>query len=186
MIHGLELTLEELLHRFTIETVRILKLKFLLIILISLSINSYAQVNIDSLFAVWSDESIADTSRLNALDNFINNAQLKMRNDSALYYAQIQFEFSGERGLKEYSGDALVNMGKAKRNKGEYSEAIEYFQRSFEIFKEVDNKWKSGDAMFEIANMHWYAGEYEAAKEYYHSSLVIAKELGDKSGNMNV
>lgn len=151
-----------------------------LLLMVLLSINLNAQVNLDSLWSVWIDEAKEDTTRLKALDDFILKGFIKKYNDSALYYAQIQFEFANKKGLKENSAFALHKMGSACKNKGEFSEAIKYFQRSLELFKEVGNRKETAHVLYWIGQAHWTVGDYEIAKEYYRSSLTIVKEIGDK------
>ncbi|MFK5855442.1 MAG: tetratricopeptide repeat protein [Bacteroidota bacterium] len=154
--------------------------KFFLFVFVLLSINIYAQVNLDSLWSIWKNESQEDTIRLKALDDFILHGYIVTSNDSAFHYAQIQFEFANEKGLKENSAFALDKLGSACKNKGEFSEAIKYFQHSLELFKEVGNRKKTAHTLYWIGKVHWTVGDYEIAKEYYRSSLTIAKEIEDE------
>jgi len=148
--------------------------------MVLLSINLNAQVNLDSLWSVWTDEAKEDTIRLKALDDFIFNGFIKKQNDSASYYAQIQFEFAEEKGLKEYSADALDNLGNAYENMGELSEAINYYQGSYELYNEIGNRKKSALCLYKIGMAYWTAGDYETSKDYHRRSLAIACDTEDK------
>ena len=45
-----------------------------------------AQVNLDSLFGVWNDETKADTSRLKAMHKIAWDGYLNTKPDSTFYY----------------------------------------------------------------------------------------------------
>ena len=47
-----------------------------------------AQVNLDSLFGVWNDETKADTSRLKAIKKIAFDGYMYSNLDSAYYFAQ--------------------------------------------------------------------------------------------------
>jgi len=172
------------LHVFEIklETIKPLKNKIFLFVIVLLSINIHAQVNVDSLWGVWTDESQEDTIRLKALDNFVFKGLLKTQPDSAIRYALIQLEFAEERGLKEFSADALYRLGGAYEKKGELSEAIKYYQRAYELYKEIGNKKKCARALSAIGGVNWTVGDYEKAKDYHRRSLAIAYKIDDKEG----
>lgn len=157
-----------------------LKNIFFPIVFVFLSIGLQAQINLDSLWSVWIDETKEDTSRLKALDDFTYKGFINKQNDSAVYYAQIQFEFAHEKGLKEYSADALDNLGRAYEDKGKLSEAINYYQRSYELYLKVGNMKKASHSLYMIAYANWTAGEYEIAKDFHLRSYAIACDIDDK------
>lgn len=157
-----------------------MKNKIFLFLFTLLSISLNAQVNLDSLWSVWTDEANEDTIRLKALGDFTYYGFIKTRNDSAFHYAQIQFEFANEKGIKEHSADALNNLGRAYKNKGELSEAIKYYQHSLKLFEEIGNRRKAARALYNMGGVNWTAGDYEIAKDYYRRSLAIECEIENK------
>ena len=88
------------------KTIKVLKKTIFSFLFILQSINLLAQVNTDSLWAVWIDESKEDSLRLKAFDSYIEIAFVNTQNDSAFHYAQLQLDFANERGLKEGSIEA--------------------------------------------------------------------------------
>ena len=58
-----------------------------------------AQTNLNSLWNIWEDQSQHDTSRLDALYQFIRNRKLFSKPDSALYFAQIEYDHAEGKGL---------------------------------------------------------------------------------------
>lgn len=157
-----------------------MKNKIFLFLFTLLSISLNAQVNLDSLWSVWTDEAKEDTTRLKALANITYEGFIEGQPDSAIHFALIQNEFANKRGLKEYRADALDVLGRAYKNKGKLPEAIRYYLSAYELYEEIGNRKKSALSLYEIGHVKWIAGEYEIAKKYYRRSLAIAYEIGDK------
>ena len=156
-----------------------MKNKYLLFLFIILSNSIYSQVNLDSLWAVWEDNTMEDTVRLDAMGNFTFYGYLKNKPDSAIHFALIQHEFAKERGYNEYSADAMDIIGRAYESMGVLSEAVNYYEKAYKLYETVGNSQKSARSLYEIAGVKWTEGEYELAKEYHHRSLAIANEIGD-------
>lgn len=157
-----------------------MKNTLILILIVFLSSALNAQTNLDSLWRIWDDESKEDTLRLGAINEFIINGFIEKHYDSAIYYAQIQYDFAYENGYLEQSADALDNLGRACEVEGKLTEAINYYQRSYEIYNEIGNMNKTARSLYKIGRVKWTAGEYEIAKDYYRKSFTIASDIGDK------
>jgi len=80
----------------------------LLSFLLFLGLFTKAQINIDSLRAVWLDENQADTTRLNALHSLAGDGYLFSQPDSAYYFAQLQYDFAEKTGHKIHGAKALM------------------------------------------------------------------------------
>ena len=52
------------------------------------------QVNLDSLWGVWNDDSRHDTIRLESIKDFIYTGYLFNKPDSAFYFAQKELDFA--------------------------------------------------------------------------------------------
>ena len=137
-----------------------------------------AQTNLDSLLGVWNDGSLADTSRLKAIDQ-IGIKLLNSAPDSAIHFASLQHKFAEEKGLKEYQADALDILGQASSSKGNLSESVLYHQRAFEVYEDLGLRKKSALSFYSIGRVKWTGGEYVSAMEHYNKSMTIAQEIGD-------
>ena len=107
-----------------------------------LLVPSHAQVNIDSLRAVWRDDSQPDTSRLQALGTFIWQGYLSSQPDSAYYFAQFQLEWAREKGLRKYEANALTVMGEYYQGQGNYTKALSHHGQSLVVMEKI------GDILF--------------------------------------
>ena len=148
-------------------------------LLLLISNFSMAQGDIDSLLSVWNDGSLADTARLNAIDQ-IGLKLMGPHPDTAIIYAHIQKEFSEEIGLQEYIARSYYILGKAHESKGELIESINYFKRALKLNEEIGNKRNCALNLIGIGRVKWTEGNYITAIDNYRQSLAIANEIGDK------
>ena len=76
---------------------------FVMFLLIAISQDVSAQVNLDSLWAVWEDSSQPDSSRIKALQTIAWDGYLYTQPDSTYYFAQLMYDFAKEKGIKKKS-----------------------------------------------------------------------------------
>jgi len=78
---------------------------------------SAQQINLDSLMEVWKDETLPDTSRLQALEKITWDVHVYTQPDSAYYYAQILYDFAERKELRIHMSSALHTQGAVLRIK---------------------------------------------------------------------
>ncbi|MBL4586939.1 MAG: tetratricopeptide repeat protein, partial [Flavobacteriales bacterium] len=140
------------------------------------------QPDLDSLWGVWKDDSQADTSRLKAIYDFAWGGYLYSQPDSALYFAQLQYDLAILVGEKKWAANAAGLQGIVRKNQGDYAKAIDYHTHSLDIYKELGNKKEIARSMNNMGNVYWEQGNYIRAIDYHSRSLAIKEELGDKRG----
>jgi len=165
---------------------RVLK-KLVYIPLLLFSINNiFAQPNLDSLWATWSDINQEDTVRLDALNDFVWEGYLFSDPDSAFYFSQIELDFAKSKGLKSEMGNALQTQGVSFAIRNDYEKAIDYFTQCLEIVEEIDDKQGIASSLSNIGNIYKIQGEFDAAFNFYNRSLSIAREINDKESLASV
>lgn len=75
-------------------------MRVIFIFLLILPFSFKSQINIDSLWSVWNDESQSDTSRLDAMRMISWEGYLFTHPDSAFYFAQLMYDFAKEKREK--------------------------------------------------------------------------------------
>lgn len=138
------------------------------------------QAGLDSLWAVWQDESQADTTRLNTMEKFIRQGYMKKKPDSTYYYAQLQYDFAKSKGLRKYIADALNLQGNSYYNRRDYPKALEYYQQSLKIREEIENKKGIAASLYNIAYAYFYLTDYPKALDYFKQTLIISEEVENK------
>ena len=171
------------MHRFTIETVKILKYKLLFFILVLLSISSDAQPNLDSLRAVWEDELQADTTRLEALRSFAREKVYNSdQSDSALYYCELMLNFAINKVNKLYQAKAYALLGTEHHVQNNYLKSEENHKFALKISKEIGYKKGIAGALWDLGSVHNRMNKYVLAIEDYSECLVLQREMNDTVG----
>ena len=102
------------------------------------SFSALSQINSDSLFSIWNNPDQHDTNRLNAMNEIAFGFQ-HAQPDSALYYFQLQHDFSISCNNKHWISKTLNNLGSAYNGQNNYERAIGYFKEALVIAKEIDD-----------------------------------------------
>ncbi len=154
---------------------KILLLNTLLLLALSLS----AQPPLDSLWGVWNDEGMADSTRLEAIQ-LIGRAYSKTKHDSALGLYQLQYDFAEKVDSKKYMISSLQAKGNYWRKEGDIDKAIECYEQNLKITGEINDKKGMATALIVLGIIYRNHGEYAKAINSTSQSLEISQELGDK------
>lgn len=154
--------------------------KTLVGLLLFTATSTYAQVNIDSLLAIWNDPSQQDTSRLEAINKISWNGYLFTQPDSAYYFSEKQLEFARERNLTKYITLALSTQGAYFYFQGDYSKALERHSECLKIKEDIGDKLGMAKSLNNIGLVYKRRGDPNKALDYYTRGLKIKVEFGDK------
>jgi len=133
---------------------------------------------------VWSDETLADTTRLEALYKIVKEGHETDQPDSAFHYALLYYEFAEKRGLKKQMSRILNRQGIYRSNTGDYEGAIEYLNRSLKISEDLGDKRRVASSLNNIGRVNEKQGNYVEAKKYFLSCLDIFEEIGFQRGSL--
>ena len=136
-------------------------------------------LNRDSLLNIWSNTSISDSARINALSELTWAIYLYDSPDSALKLAKIQYDFAIERKLEIWKPSALLIMGRVLDRKGIYTKAIEKYQEAVSYYKESNNISNLGSFYNDMAIIHISMEQYEEAQDYFNKIIKITSQSGD-------
>ncbi len=138
-----------------------------------------AQIHLDSLREVISNESLADTSRLLAM-NTLANHYLNSQLDS--------MRFFGEEGLKlAQAADDELAESQAKQILGTYyvvsgkvEQGITYLREGLRLSRAVDHSPTVGKTSYELGAALLALGEMDSARFYFQQALIIHQKNGDQ------
>jgi len=99
--------------------------KIIPIILLIIATNSFGNINKDSLWSIWNDESQLDTNRLKAIKTICYNDYLFTQPDSAYYYANLMLVLAKKSEHSKFASQALNMQGVSMYVQGKYILAIE-------------------------------------------------------------
>jgi len=117
---------------------KIINSKISLLLILTTMIGQ-AQVDLDSLRKVWNDKSAPETTRALALFDLTWDGYMYSQPDSALFFAQMMYDFASKRGLKKEMAMAKSAQGIAAHVKSNYTQAIDYHQKSFSLYEEISD-----------------------------------------------
>lgn len=151
----------------------------IIILLIAYPLNAQ-NINKDSLWSVWTDESQPDTIRLEAMMDFAWDGYLYSQPDSAYYFAQLHYDFAKRKGLKKQMGGAYNLMGVYFARRGDFDSALVYHSRNLAIGEELGDKRTMAIALNNMAIVLESQGLVDKAIEYFIRSLKANEEIGNK------
>lgn len=157
------------------------RIAFILSIIITTFVGQ-AQSNLDSLYSLWQDHNLPDTTRLEAFYKFTWDGYLFSKPDSAFYFARLGYDFAKNKGLKINMAEALNTQGLSFYLRGDNHKASEYLENSLAIYEEFGDKEGIAQTMSNLGIIYESQSNYPKALEYYQKSLVIHEELNNKQG----
>ncbi|MFI5202974.1 MAG: tetratricopeptide repeat protein [Flavobacteriales bacterium] len=136
---------------------------------------------LDSLMRLWNDESLADSARLEALDE-IAWFYLYTNPDTAYIIAKRENELSLKKMIVFSHVQSFNTMGTTYWIRGDYEKAIECYQKGITISKKINAKRALSSAYNNLGLIYKEQGKYKKAIEYYNKSLIIRDKLNDTVG----
>ncbi len=159
-----------------------MKNTFLLVFLSLLFGKAWGQINLDSLWNIWEDESQHDTIRIKALHSHTLEGTLYTNPDTALYFLELEFNFAKEKGQKKFMAKALNTWANAKHFLGDEREAVTLYEKALKISKEINNLHLISIVAGNVVTSYRDLGEYQKFIEYNTEALKASEVLGDKEG----
>jgi len=131
------------------------------------------------LWDAWTNKTLPDTSRLNALYRYAWDGYLNSNPDSALYFFTVYRTYAEKRDLRANISQGLTAEGIVLNRLGDIEAALKKYRRSISIAKDLKNYWQMLRPLSNMGVIHKQRGEFEIALQIYEESLNIAKRIGD-------
>ncbi len=145
-----------------------------------MSLSLSAEENLDALWADWSNPNLSDTTRLEALESYINQGFLFSQPEKAYELAKIEFDFASKKGLEKYMGSTLKTQGVAQYILGNYQKAIDFYNQALVIFNKLKLPEHIANSLNNLGVTYFELGDNDTAIDYHSKSLVIRENLGDE------
>jgi signal transduction histidine kinase/predicted negative regulator of RcsB-dependent stress response/ActR/RegA family two-component response regulator len=143
---------------------------------------SFTEIQQDSLMTIWEDQTQQDTIRLNAIQRIAMEGYRFKNPDSALYYAQLQYDFALTTKHKNFQALALNTQGDYYLLKGDPDKALDVFNLALKISEEINNKRTKLITLGNISRVYGSKGNLEKALDYNLQILKISEDIQDKIG----
>ena len=154
-------------------------MKKLLFIALLSPLFTFGQTNLDSLWSIWQDQYQQDTTRLEAIHDFVGNGYLFSKPDSALYFSELEYEFAKSKKLQPQMANALNSMGISYSIKGDIEEAINNFEKSLALKEEIQDEKGMAASYSNLGIAYLQQGKVSLAIEYHTKNLKISEKLNN-------
>ncbi|HDZ04112.1 hypothetical protein LCGC14_0217720 [marine sediment metagenome] len=156
-------------------------MKLVLTLLISLLFIStiFAQKEKDSLFHVWDNISIQDSTRFKAMAYLINYHYLFKKTDSALVLGYQMLELAQNKKKPKYEAEALTIIGKVYFEKKENENATTYYTKGLERALSIQDSFLYSDKLFRLGGLYSDYKDYTKAFKTLLKSEEYSTNIGD-------
>lgn len=129
------------------------------------------QVNLDSLFALWQDPTLADSVRAKAYSDYIWDGYLFSQPDSAYVLAEKLLSFGRDKHLlrPQYQGYTL--QGVSWVNRSDFRKTLYYYNQALEIAKQMDEPTALAVAYNNLGSIYHDMADFPKALDHYIKSL---------------
>lgn len=150
-----------------------------------------------SLFLCSIDAPAQETPKIDSLKNLISGNQDSVQvdlwhklsmsyqdyvPDSAMLYAQQALTLSKSLNYNKGIADALLHIGRLKRDEGDYSSALENMFASLKLYETMQDSVQIANNFNDISIVYALSEDSEASRGYFHKALDIFRSIGDQQG----
>jgi tetratricopeptide (TPR) repeat protein len=137
---------------------------------------------LDSLWKVYANPLGEKEERLKAISDFAWEGYLFSEPDSAIYYAQLEYNLAKKLKMPKYIGDALNTIASAHYLKSDLLEALRSYEEALVIYESIKMDKGIANSLNNIANIYAQLGDYASAIKMYTQSLKLDEKNKDSVG----
>ncbi len=153
---------------------RIFSISFLFI-----TLSTLAQSPKDSLYIIWKNSSIPDSTRAIAYNNLISINYVESKTDSAYIMAKELLQYTIDNNLNREYADVLITLGNIQYIIGDLTKATNNYFDGLKIYKTLNDKYGEAKTLNNIGRIYKANWDFDKALEYYENSLEISINIKD-------
>lgn len=161
------------------------------------SLSRITYLSLSILYLCSMDALAQETPEIDSLKNLLtyqqDTVQVGLRHklsmayqnyvpDSAVMYAQQALALSEDLDYNKGRADALLHIGRLKRDKGDYTSALEDMFASLKLYEAMNDSGQIANNYNDISIVYVLSEDAEASRGYFHKALDIFRSIGDKQG----
>jgi adenylate cyclase len=144
-----------------------------------------AQVNLDSLYIVWQDQTQSDSTRARAYTDYIWDGFLFSQPDTAFILAEELAFYGLDHNYPKAQAAAYILQGVSWLNRNDYSQTLNYYTRALQIYEQIGDQSGIANTLANVGAVYDNQGDYPKALDYYIQCLEINEQIGNQIGNAN-
>ena len=135
-----------------------------------------AQVNLDSLYAVWQDPTQSDSIRAKAYTDYIWDGFLFSQPDTAFILAEELLSYGLDNNYPRAQAAGYTLQGVSWVNRGDYPQTLDYYTRALEIYEQIGDPGGIAGALNNVGTIYHNQGDYSKALDYYIQCLETSEQ----------
>ncbi|MBK9147821.1 MAG: tetratricopeptide repeat protein [Flavobacteriales bacterium] len=144
-----------------------------------------AQTNLDSLYAVWLDESHTDSVRLAAYKVYVLQGFAYSKPDTVEVLVAALHRYAEEHDYPKAAAEGFNIQGNAYLVRGDVPHTLEYFQKALAIRESIGDNLGIAGSLGNIGLTYSLFGYAPLALEYLQKARAMSEEFGYHSIHMN-
>lgn len=156
-----------------------MKIVFTFIFALFFFCNAFAQKEKDSLFNVWYNIKLQDSTRFGAMRDLIQNHYLFTKTDSALVLGEQMLDLAQKKKNIKFEIEANTLIGKVYFELKEFSTGEEIYTKGLELAKTIKDSVLYADKLFRLGYLYAKYDEYTNAFKTLQKSQKLYRKLGD-------
>lgn len=153
--------------------------KIRMLLILSISLNTYGQIKKDSLLQVWHNQNLTAESRANTYNHLIFEFYVNQKPDSAYLMTQQLELFTIKNELTLQHADALGTFGNIHSVIGDYSNATSYYTKALKQYETLNDKKGQAQVYSNLGRIYHLKWNFDKAEEYFIKSLKISQSIKD-------
>ncbi len=135
------------------------------------------QVNLDSLYTIWQDQTQSDSIRTGAYSDYIWDGYLFSQPDSAFILAEalVSFGLEADYSKAQFAGYTL--QGVSWVNRSDYQKTLYYYLQALDIAKKMGHSAALAIAYNNIGSIYHDKGDHANALDHYIKSLEFNEPM---------
>ncbi len=143
-----------------------------------------AQINKDSLLAIWENKNLHDTIRIEAI-NTLGQLLNYTQPDSALKYINIGLKYAVLSNHHKSIADSYYNFGLHYRQLSNYKMAIVYIEKSIFSYQKINEQNGIFKCNMQFAVINALLGNYNKAINFSQNNIQLSLKLNDNDKLIN-
>ena len=140
---------------------------------------AFTQSSLDSLYAIWEDESKADTIRLQAFNSYIGKGFIFSNPDTARILIEEQYSFAEDHQESYWMAVAQNSIGICHALRSEMDSAIFCYKKAVDLYVIARDSRGVAQTFNNIALTYQYRGDYDNAIFYHSNVYKVGQFIAD-------
>jgi class 3 adenylate cyclase/Tfp pilus assembly protein PilF len=149
------------------------KITLALCILSGFTLNG--QVNLDSLYTVWQDQTQLDSVRARAYTDYIWDGYLFSQPDSAYILAEKLVSFGLDKHFLRAQYQGYTLQGVSWVNRSDFKKTLDYYNRALNVAEKMGESHALGIAYSNVGSLYHTMADYPKALDHYIKSLEFSE-----------